>query len=589
MTTSPRPDRGSRQRTSSSADAPPAGAPAPGPGAHDGDGSAPDSRGPVPTLDEAVRGVLGPQAVLREAQRDALAGLQEHDTLLVARSGAGKTAVYAVATLLSGRTTVVVSPLLALQHDQVASLRESGLRADALSSALTARRRRTVTDAVARGELDVVLVAPEQLARPDVVELLARVGPGLLVVDEAHCVSEWGHDFRPDYLHLVGARRRLGDPRVLALTATASPRVRREVVEGLGMRSARVLVHDADRPNIWLGVRTVAGAHDRDRAVVEAVTATGGAGIVYARTRRQVDDLVASLREAGAAPLGYHAGMRAADRRQVERTFLSGAADLVVATSAFGMGVDRPDVRFVVHAGAPTSLDEYYQEVGRAGRDGEPAVAVLVHDPGDVGRNHFLRAGGVPRAATVRAVLDALDAPDTPGDDRGPADRAEVARRAGTTTRTAGRVLVLLAAVGVVHDDGDAWSRTDRRSVRAVLDTLTEHREQTTAVEGSRVEMVRTYAETTDCRRRVLLELLGEDHPTACGTCDSCDAGTSHDVAEDRVRVGQPVEHRAWGPGTVSLVEPGRVTVLFAERGYVTLDTDVALDSGVLTAHAVPA
>jgi ATP-dependent DNA helicase RecQ len=144
-------------------------------------------------------------------------------------------------------------------------------------------------------------------------------------------------------------------------------------------------------------------------------------------------------------------------------------------------------------------------------------------------------------------------------------------------------------AVGVVRDDGDAWRRTDRRSVRAVLDALTEHRERVAALEGSRVEMVRTYAETTDCRRRVLLELLGEEHPTACGTCDGCDAGTSHDVAEDRVRVGQPVEHSEWGPGTVSLVEPGRVTVLFAERGYVILDADVALDSGVLTAQAASA
>lgn len=529
MTTSPRPDRG----------------PTPSTG---------------PTLEDAARRVLGPGTVLREAQREALQGLREHDTLLVARSGAGKTAVYAIATLLSGRTTVVVSPLLALQRDQVTALREAGLRAEALSSALGARRRRAVTDAVGRGDLDVVLVSPEQLARADVVEVLADAHPGLLVVDEAHCVSEWGHDFRPDYLHLAGVRRRLGEPRVLALTATASPRVRDEVVEGLRMREARVLVHDADRPNIWLGARTLAGQEERDRAAVEAATSTAGAGIVYARTRRQVGDLVTALRDAGAAPLGYHAGLRADERRRTERAFLSGAADLVVATSAFGMGVDRPDVRFVVHAGAPTSLDEYYQEVGRAGRDGKPAVAVLVHDPGDVGRNHYLRSGGTPRATTVRTVLAALDGEDA-------ATRAEVARRAGTTARTTGRVLGLLAAVGSARDDGDAWTRAGDRSPAAVLEALRRHREHAAALKRSRVEMVRTYAETTDCRRRVLLELLGEEHREACGACDNCDAGTSRDVAEARVRVGQPVAHTAWGPGTVSLVEPGRVTVLFAERG----------------------
>lgn len=543
------------------------------------------TRTPARSVEEAVRRVLGPDAVLRDAQREALAGLRDHDTLLVARSGAGKTAVYAVATLLSDRTTVVVSPLLALQRDQVSSLRTSGLRAEALSSALGSGRRRAVADAARRGDVDVLLVSPEQLARPDVLELLRDVGPGLLVVDEAHCMSEWGHDFRPDYLHLAGARHRLGDPRVLALTATASPRVRQEVVDGLQMHAARVLVHDADRPNIWLGGRTVAGADERDRAAVEAATSTAGAGIVYARTRRQVEELVAALRSAGATPLGYHAGMRTDERRRTERDFLTGTADLVVATSAFGMGVDRADVRFVVHAGAPTSLDEYYQEVGRAGRDGAPAVAVLVHDPADVGRNHYLRSGGSPRATTVRAVLAALDDADA---DAAP-DRAALARRAGITPRTASRVLALLAAVGAVRDDGDAWRRTDDRGPAAVLAALAEHRERVTALEGSRVEMVRTYAETTDCRRRVLLELLGEEHPERCGACDACDAGTSREVAEDRVHVGQPVVHAQWGPGTVSLVEPGRVTVLFAERGYVTLDADVALDSGVLTAESLPA
>ncbi|MBC7291934.1 MAG: ATP-dependent DNA helicase RecQ [Actinotalea sp.] len=527
--------------------------------------------------DEAVRRVLGPGADLREAQREALDGLAEHDTLLVARSGAGKTAVYAVATLLSGRTTVVVSPLLALQRDQVTALQQAGLRAAALSSALSAGRRRAVTEAAARGELDVVLVAPEQLARDDVLDVLQQARPALLVVDEAHCVSEWGHDFRPDYLHLAGARRRLGVPRVLALTATASPRVRDEVAERLDLDDARVLVHDADRPNIWLGARTVAGEADRDRAVVEAATSTAGAGIVYARTRRQVEDLVAALRAAGAAPLGYHAGLRAALRGETERAFLSGRVDLVVATSAFGMGVDRADVRFVVHAGAPTSLDEYYQEVGRAGRDGEPAVAVLVHDPADVGRNQYLRSGGAPRAATVRAVLAALGR-------RGAAavPRSEVTRRAGTSARTTSRVLGLLAVVGAARDDGDAWVREDDRSPAQVLDALSEHRERSAALERSRVELVRTYAETTDCRRRVLLELLGEEHPDRCGTCDACDAGTSRDVADERLRVGQPVEHAEWGPGTVAVVEAGRVTVLFGERGYVALDAEIALDSGVL-------
>lgn len=533
---------------------------------------------PPPTsldLDAAVGRVLGPRAELREAQRDALAGLRDHDTFLVARTGAGKTAVYAVATLLAGRTTVVVSPLLALQRDQVASLADSGLRAAAVSSAVPAARRRAALAGAATGDVQVLLLAPEQLARDDVVQALAAADVGLMVVDEAHCVSEWGHDFRPDYLHLGGARERIGAARLLALTATASPRVRDEVVERLGMKDVRVLVHDTDRPNIWLGARTTAGADERDRAVVEAAVATAGAGIVYARTRAHVGALAAALAEAGRPALAYHGGMAGTERAAAERAFLSGDADLVVATSAFGMGVDRADVRFVVHAGPPPSLDAYYQEVGRAGRDDDDALALLVHHPDDVGLNHYLRSGGTPRRATLAAVLDEVRA--------APASRAEVTARAGVSARTAARVLGALAAVGAVMERAGVWEAADDRSVDQVVRSLRARAEQVATLERSRVELVRSYAQTADCRRRVLLELLGEDHPAACGRCDSCDAGTSADVTDAPFRTGQQVHHREWGAGTVSVVEQGRVTVLFEQRGYVALDAELVVDSGALT------
>ena len=529
-------------------------------------------RGMTTTLDDAVARVLGSDVELREAQRDALRGLRDHDTLLVARSGAGKTAVYAIATLVTGRLTVVVSPLLALQRDQAASLEEAGLRAAPLSSALSPGAHRGTLARAGQGDLDVLLLAPEQLARADVVEALAEAGVGLLVVDEAHCVSEWGHDFRPDYLHLAGARQHLAAPRVLALTATASPHVREEVVARLGLREPRVLVHDADRPNIWLGVRTVQDAARRDDAVVEAAVATAGAGIVYARTRADVDRLADLLHDAGRPALGYHAGLAARRRADVEHRFLSGAADLVVATSAFGMGVDRADVRFVVHAGPPPSLDAYYQEVGRAGRDGEAALAVLVHHPGDVGRNWYLRASAGPKPATLRAVLDGVGTASS---------RTEVTERSGVASRTVARALATLRDVGAVTERAGAWSRTDVPARRALAD-IAEARERRATLERSRVELVRTYAETTDCRRRVLLELLGERHPERCGRCDSCDAGTSADVEHQSLRTGQQVRHEEWGEGTVSVVEADRVTVLFADRGYVTLDLAVSLDSGLL-------
>jgi ATP-dependent DNA helicase RecQ len=532
-------------------------------------------------LTEAVRRVLGPDARLRESQRDALDGLATHDTLLVARSGAGKTAVYAIATYLTGRLTVVVSPLLALQRDQVEALTGAGLRAAGVSSTLTAAQQRRTLAAASAGRLDVLLLTPEQLSRGAVVDALRDVG--LLVVDEAHCVSEWGHDFRPDYLHLGAAVPRLGGPRVLALTATASTRVRAEIVERLGLGTddraePRVLVHDADRPNIWLGSRSAPDPDERDAAVVEAAVATGGPGIVYARTRAQVHTLEDALRRSGRPALAYHGGLPSTVRRDAQDSFLSGEADLIVATSAFGMGVDRPDVRFVLHAGPPPSLDAYYQEVGRAGRDEQPAVAVLVTTPEDFGLNHYLRSAGVPRAASVRAVLDAV------GTTEAGATREQVAERSGLAARTTSRTLTALGQVGAVSEQEGRWRRAGGIGTDEVMDRLREGQERRRELERSRVELVRTYADTGDCRRRVLLELLGEEHPDRCGRCDSCDAGTSADVVAAPLRTGDRVRHAEWGDGTVSIVEADRVTVLFEGRGYVTLDLAIALESGVLVA-----
>lgn len=540
--------------------------------------------GPVTAtgLDDAVRRVLGPDAELREAQRDALAGLADHDTLLVARSGAGKTAVYAIATLLSGRLTVVVSPLLALQRDQVDGLREAGLRAEAVSSARGAGAQRAALERAAARELDVLVLGPEQLVRRPVVEALDRAEVGLVVVDEAHCVSEWGHDFRPDYVHVAGTVARLGHPRVLALTATASPQVRAEVVERLGMTEPRVLVHDADRPNIWLGAHHAATPRERDDravALVAGLAAEGGAGLVYARTRSHVEELAAALAAAGLPSLAYHAGLPGKERAHVERAFLSGAHDLVVATSAFGMGIDRADVRFVVHAGPPTSLDAYYQEVGRAGRDGGPARALLVSRPDDFGLNQYLRSGGVPRRATLETVLGAVrDLQDDPA-----ADQQALIAASGLGARTVSRALGVLIDTGAVLREGSAL-RASGLSAQAAAKAAGARQEERAVVERSRVEVVRTYADTTDCRRRLLLELLGEQHPRRCGACDSCDAGTSVEVEDAPLRPGQPVEHAEWGAGEVSVVEEDRVTVFFADRGYVTLDTAVAWGSGLLRA-----
>ncbi|GEK20900.1 ATP-dependent DNA helicase RecQ [Cellulomonas xylanilytica] len=518
--------------------------------------------------------MLGPGASLRDVQSDALSGLRGHDTLLVARSGAGKTAVYAIATLLTGRLTVVVSPLLSLQRDQVGALRDAGLRADSVSSARSRPQRRAALQDAAAGRLDAILLAPEQLVRSEVLECLEQADVGLVVVDEAHCVSEWGHDFRPDYLAVAEVVPRLGRPRLLALTATASPRVQAEIVERLGMTDPHVLVRDADRPNIWLGVRHVPTARDRDDLVVRTVLEHHEPTVVYARTHGHTEALAEALTEAGRPTEAYHGGLAARERARVQDDFLSGRTDLLVATSAFGMGVDRADIRLVVHAGLPPSLDSYYQEVGRAGRDERPARAVALVLPGEVGLNRFLTTTAGPRPTSARAVLRAVAG--------GARSRYDVVAATGLAQRTASRALGALLDAGVLRADGDGY-RTTTQDESAALRALQERRERLRAIDRSRVELVQTYADSSDCRRRLLLELLGESHPDRCGACDSCDAGTSVDVEDARLSGGQPVVHAQWGPGTVSAVEADRVTVLFDDRGYVTLDTAVALDSGLLT------
>lgn len=530
-------------------------------------------------LDSAVRQILGDGAALRDAQRDALTELEHRDTVLVARSGAGKTAVFAIATLLAERLTVVVSPTLSLQHDHVGSLGEVGLRARALNSDVGVRARRQALEASSAGELDVLLLAPEQLVRPEVADALGAADVGLVVIDEAHCVSEWGHDFRPDYLHIAAALRRTGragkGPRVLAMTATASASVRADIVDRLGLEDPAVVVHDVDRPNIWLAARDAATDADRDSVVVEEALRLEGAGIVYAPTRARTEELAVLLADAGRPALVYHGGLRGADRREAQDTFMRGDSDLVVATSAFGMGVDRADVRFVLHAGPSTSLDAYYQEVGRAGRDGEPAVAILVHRTEDFALGRYLRSGPGQRPATLRSVARRVRAGDT--------SRSGLAEATGLSARSVSRALGALVQVSAVEELPDGrltW--TSDSGVDAVLTQVAKRREQQQRIDLSRVEMMRTYADTLDCRRRVLLELLGEPQSEPCGRCDSCERGTSKDAADAAFRLAERVEHPEWGSGAVTLVEEDRITVMFDEHGYKTLSSALVQGSDLL-------
>jgi ATP-dependent DNA helicase RecQ len=329
--------------------------------------------------------------------------------LVLMPTGGGKSLCYQIPALCRSGVGVVVSPLIALMQDQVEGLRQAGVRAAALNSSLEASEASAVWRALEQGELDLLYVSPERLLSPGFLDRLETLPLALFAIDEAHCVSQWGHDFRPEYLQLaVLAERFAAIPR-LALTATADPRTREEIRERLRLQDGRVFLASFDRPNIRYMLRDKDEA--RSQLLAFLAERRGEAGIVYARSRSRVDRFASDLRAAGFDAVAYHAGLSPQQRSDALNRFRRDSSVIVVATIAFGMGIDKPDVRFVAHIDLPKSLEAYYQETGRAGRDGLPAVAWMVHGPGDVPQlRRFIDDSEAPEAQkrVEHGKLDAL-------------------------------------------------------------------------------------------------------------------------------------------------------------------------------------
>jgi ATP-dependent DNA helicase RecQ len=523
----------------------------------------------VRRVSDTARAAFGHDSLLPGQAEATAALLDGHDVLLVSPTGSGKSLVYQVAALLLDGPTVVVSPLLALQQDQINGIQGSGagVRAGRISSAESEAAREEVLEAAAAGDLEFVFLAPEQLANPTVRDRVAAISPSLVAVDEAHCVSTWGHDFRPDYFRLGDLLVELGEPRVAAMTATAAPPVREDIVARLRLRDPVTVVTGFARDNIALDVVRHADADSQGAAVLDAAEQGDGAGIVYCRTRPAAEEYAAELAARGRRTAVYHAGLGHRRRSEAHEAFMSGEVDVIAATSAFGMGIDKPDIRWIVHAQVPESLDTYYQEVGRAGRDGEPATATLFYRPEDLALGRFFGAG-VPKPADVTAVADAADAVGT--------DPREVAERSGLGRRKAGRILNLLEVARQAHDDPHATFDP----VAAVIGLAESHR----SLERSRVEMMRAYAETNRCRSEFLVGYFGEELQERCGLCDRCRAGTAPDPAaptDAPYVVQQRVAHQEFGTGIVTDIEEDRLTVLFDDVGYRTLSLELA-EGGLL-------
>ncbi|MFP3578892.1 ATP-dependent DNA helicase RecQ [Arthrobacter sp. fls2-241-R2A-200] len=536
---------------------------------------------------------------LRDGQLKGMTALVEgRDVLAVMPTGYGKSATYQVAARYlhnaTGRPAVVVSPLIALQEDQLDGLEEDlgGGAAVAINSSHSDSEVEAAWQAAESGEVTYLFLAPEQLAKQETVDRLAKLGITLFVVDEAHCVSSWGHDFRPDYLNLGHVRERLGNPPVAALTATASPPVRDEIVERLGMTNPLLIVRGFDRPNISLEVVRHHEDKAKRRKVVEQVSelaAAGGIGLVYAATRKDTEKYAEKLAKAGLRAAAYHAGRSPAERESIHEGFLQDQFDVVVATTAFGMGIDKPNVRFVVHADIPESLDAYYQEIGRAGRDGEPATAILHYRAEDLGLRKFFGTHA-PDAEALTALLKVLKSAGAP------ATKSALAELTGFPPRKVTGLVNQLEEAGAVVLGKRGVRLKSTSKLSTLVDRAIELGQARQRIDQSRLMMIRGYAETDTCRRQFLLGYFGEDMPEPCGHCDACsdaanrggdashhsEEGTDDAVADEQFPVQSSVIHKEWGPGLVMRHEDDVMTVLFEQEGYKTLSRTAVVEKELL-------
>jgi ATP-dependent DNA helicase RecQ len=461
---------------------------------------------------------------LRPEQETAMAAvLGGRDALVALPTGFGKSLIYQVPAMILDAPTIVVSPLIALMADQERALARRRVPVVVLHSRLRVAERRAALARVERGGRLIILTTPETLEAPATAAAFARAQPALFCVDEAHCISEWGHDFRPSYLRLGAIRDQLGRPPALALTATATPRVRESIAERLRLRDPRVLTAPAYRANLRLSVEIVPGPA-KFAAVGHLIRALDRPGIIYCATTVAVDQLGGALERARIPVVRYHGKMPAADRTAAQQRFMRpGRRLMMVATSAFGMGIDKPNIRYVVHYQAPGSLEQYVQEIGRAGRDGRPAHCVLLFDPADLEIQERLQAMSRPDLRHLDRLESALTAW---ADEQRAPTAAALAFSANVPARVGEALLADLDEAGLIARDTKkqitiaAPREIFRAGVRDLMAKLKTFRFQA----ERRLRSVAEYAQTDECRSVFLRRYFGEEHPPRCGTCDRCGA-----------------------------------------------------------------
>src|SRR5581483_5541354 len=334
--------------------------------------------------------------------------LEGHDCLVVMPTGGGKSLCYQLPALMRDGITLVISPLIALMKDQVDGLRERGIKATFINSSLSFEEQRSRLNKVRQGDYQLLYIAPERFRSEWFRDVLRDAQISLFAIDEAHCVSQWGHDFRPDYLRLRQACESIGRPQMIALTATATPFVRADIIRELRLREPRHFIAGFNRPNLHLRIAHPNTEAEKLKEIRKLIKRADGSGIIFSATRKSAETVAAKLMESGYSAEAYHAGMTDENRIQIQDRFMNGHVKVIVATNAFGMGVDKADIRFVAHYQMPDSIESYYQEIGRAGRDGKPAECLLLFNYADKRTQDFFIEGSYPGPDLIERVYRAL-------------------------------------------------------------------------------------------------------------------------------------------------------------------------------------
>jgi ATP-dependent DNA helicase RecQ len=500
------------------------------------------------------------------------------DTLAILATGAGKSLCYQLPALLLEGTTVVVSPLIALMKDQLDMLSERGFRNNvALNSTLSEEQEAAAIKRVASGSIDIVFVTPEKLEDQQFLAMLAKIKVPLFVVDEAHCISQWGHDFRPAYLALGQVIETLGKPTVLALTATATPAVREDILLQLGIPETKTIVKGFDRPNLRYEVIRA----ENEAAKLKSLkglfeNGLDGTGIIYTATIKNALEVQKYLHDQLDLPAAvYHSKLQKHDRNSVHELFMGEAIRAVVATNAFGLGIDKPNIRFVVHYDLPGSVEAYTQEAGRAGRDGGVSRCILLYRMSDTRVQNYFLTGKYPDIEDVQKVFGTLEYFGGQADGVSLADLRKISQLPLTKLKV---VLALLKKAGFIEMRARAryGLTSDALKNRELVLSLTNY-DTKKSYDQSKLAMMLQYSENRGCRRKFILNYFGEDFEReSCGQCDNClrAASATRKVdsrATSGYKIADVVSHPKFGQGTVERAEKDLVTVLFPSVGYKTL------------------